>query len=78
MEAKAGYSAAYNSLANAKRVEVDPCAEVTDVKTHVARTLATASGGMPGRMRGLIQGGCPPEVQNAVAGYCQAAGVMIN
>ena len=77
MEAKAGYSAAYSQLQNAARREVDPCADVADPKVNLAQKLAAAGGQQPGRLSGLIANHCQPAVQQALAGYCAAAGVNI-
>ena len=76
-ESERGYAAAYNALRNATRRATDPCAEIADPKTHLARRLASVSAQTPGVFGPAIAQNCPPEVQRALAAYCAAAGVAI-
>ena len=76
-EAKAGYSAAYNALRQARRTDTDPVPDVTDPKVNLARALAGASAQQPGRIGSIVSGQCAPEVQQAIAGYCAQGGVAI-
>ena len=78
MEQKAGYSAAYSQLRNAARKESDPCADVPDAKANLARRLAATAATAPGKIASVVAAKCPPEVQQAIAGYCAAAGVAVN
>tara|TARA_B110000977_G_scaffold100003_1_gene131240 strand:+ start:15818 stop:18799 length:2982 start_codon:yes stop_codon:yes gene_type:complete len=77
-EKNAGYSASYSRLSNASRKEVDPCADVPDAKVHLAQKISQVSAQQPGVFGGAIRQNCPPEVQQALQGYCAAAGVGIN
>ena len=76
-ESERGYAAAYNALRNAARRESDPCADVADPKQHLAQKLASASAQAPGVLGAAIAQHCPPEVQQALAAYCAAAGVAM-
>ena len=76
-ENERGYAAAYNALRNASRVESDPCADVADPKTNLVQKLALVSAQAPGVFSAAIATNCPPEVQQALAAYCAAAGVAI-
>ena len=78
MEQKAGYSAAYSQLRNAARKESDPCADVPDAKANLARRLAATAAKRRENRGRVVAAKCPPEVQQAIAGYCAAAGVAVN
>ena len=76
MEQKAGYSAVIPAARRQKRV--DPCADVPDAKANLARRLAATAATAPGKIASVVAAKCPPEVQQAIAGYCAAAGVAVN
>ena len=78
LERDAGYSASYSQLRNAARKESDPCADVADARTFLAAALAAAANAAPGTVAPIVAQKCPPEVQQALGGYCQAAGVAVN
>ena len=59
------------------RPERDPLLEVQDAKLEVARALGQMSAAQPGRVPQLAQAAMSPELQQKLAGYCQAAGVAI-
>ena len=71
-----GYSAGYTRLHFAKRVDIDPLKDVTDPKQHLAIHLSQLSKQSPGRLPGMVAI-LPPELQQALQGYCQMAGSSI-
>ena len=78
MEQKADTAPRIPQLRNAARKESDPCADVPDAKANLARRLAATAATAPGKIASVVAAKCPPEVQQAIAGYCAAAGVAVN
>lgn len=61
----------------AHRPERDPLPDVKDAKVAVAQALGRMAAAQPGRVPQLVAAALSPEQQQALAGYCQAAGVTI-
>lgn len=59
------------------RPERDPLPDVKDAKLAVAQALGRMAAAQPGRVPQLVAAALSPEQQQALAGYCQAAGVTI-
>ena len=72
---ESGYSASYSKLTYAAAVPHDAFADIADVKRHFALALKAVSASAPGARAALTQ--MPPAAQQAIAGYCAAAGVAL-
>lgn len=59
------------------RPERDPLPDVKDAKVAVAQALGRMAATQPGRVPQLVAAALSPEQQQALAGYCAAAGVTI-
>ena len=70
------YQAAFALLANTSVQEKDPVASVHDEAAFLARTLAEFNGRRPGALLPVLQQ-LPPDVQEALAKNCAAAGVAL-
>lgn len=59
------------------RPERDPLPDVKDAKVALAQALGRMAAAQPGRVPQLVAAALSPEQQQALAGYCAAAGVTI-
>lgn len=64
-------------LCPCRRPERDPLPDVKDAKVAVAQALGRMAAAQPGRVPQLVAAALAPEQQQALAGYCQNAGVTI-
>ena len=60
------------------RPERDLLPDVKDAKAAVAQALGKLAAAHPGRVPQLVAAALTPEQQQALAGYCAAAGVAIS
>mmetsp|Transcript_40918 Transcript_40918/g.105829 ORF Transcript_40918/g.105829 Transcript_40918/m.105829 type:complete len:971 (-) Transcript_40918:235-3147(-) len=72
-----GYTASFAQLHNAGAVEKDPVPEVKDPKAFLAQSLARLSQTQPGQIGPRVQQVLEGPKQQALLGYCTAAGVQI-
>eukprot|EP00899_Mesostigma_viride_P021200 jgi/Mesvir1/29081/Mv18387-RA.1 len=73
-----GYSAAYMQLFHAARPDEDPVADVPDGARYLATALAKLAATHPGKLTPVVQQSLQPVSKEALAKYCQEAGVTIS
>jgi len=72
-----GYQTAYSQLIFAGKPDYDPVAGIGDVRKHLATSLGSLSGRVPGKVGGLITQ-LNPNAQQVLNQYLQSAGVSIH